>query len=256
MKKIFLSFLLATSLAQLSFAQKMEPKDTEVWEPKPAKVTPGKTAADAPSDAIVLFSSNHLNEWVSSADTTKPARWTVSNDIFTVNKGTGNIQTKRLFTDYQLHLEWRIPAVIHGSDQARGNSGVFLALNGKDGNGYEIQVLDNYENQTYVNGQAGSVYKQAIPLVNACREPGAWQTYDIIWTAPKFDVKGELVSPARVTLIHNGVLVQNNTAIKGITQYIGLPHYKVAHGASAIMLQDHGDPSEPISFRNIWIRPL
>lgn len=256
MKRIFLSSILSALFVQFSYAQKMEPKDTEVWEPKPAKVQPGATSQDAPSDAIILFNGKNLDEWVSSGDTTKPARWTVNDDFFTVNKGTGNIQTKRLFLDYQLHLEWRIPEVINGSGQGRGNSGVFLALSGKGGNGYEIQVLDNYENETYVNGQAGSIYKQAIPLANACREPGAWQTYDIIWTAPRFDAKGKLVSPARVTAIHNGVLIQNNTEIKGITQYIGLPHYKVAHGASAILLQDHGDPSEPISFRNIWIRPL
>ncbi|MCR6719208.1 MAG: DUF1080 domain-containing protein [Chitinophagaceae bacterium] len=192
----------------------MEPKDTEVWEPKPAKVQPGPTPQNAPSDAIILFDGKNLDEWVSSSDTTKPAGWTVANDYFTVNKGTGNIQTRRLFTDYQLHIEWRIPEVINGSGQSRGNSGVFLALTGKGGDGYEIQVLDNYENETYVNGQAGSIYKQAIPLVNACSEPGTWQTYDIIWTAPRFEANGKLLSPARVTAIHNGVLVQNNTEIK------------------------------------------
>lgn len=255
MRSIFLACSLLTVLVQFANAQKMQPKDTEIWTPKPARVQPGASPQDPPSDAIILFNGNNLDEWVSSGDTTQPARWTVKDDHFVVNKGTGNIQTKRKFLDYQLHIEWRIPEDITGKDQARGNSGVFLALNDK-GDGYEIQVLDNYENETYVNGQAGSIYKQSIPLVNACREPGAWQTYDIIWTAPRFDKDGKLISPARVTALHNGVLIQNNYEVKGITQYIGHPHYKVPHGASPILLQDHGDPSEPISYRNIWIRPL
>ena len=232
-----------------------DPKLTEVWSPEPAKVTPGATSSNAPSDAIILFDGKNLDQWVSTKDTTQPAKWTISGDMMTVKKGTGNIETKRKFTDYQLHIEWRIPENITGSGQARGNSGVFLAAIGPGDEGYEIQVLDNYENKTYVNGQAGSIYKQSIPLVNACKKPGEWQSYDIIWTAPRFNEDGTVKSPARVTAFHNGVLVQNNTELKGTTVYIGKPSYK-KHGAAPIRLQDHGDPSEPISYKNIWIREL
>lgn len=237
-----------------SFAQ-TDPKATEVWEPEPKIVTPGLTSDDASSDAIVLFNGKSLKEWVSVKDTSKTAQWTIANGAFTVKKGTGNIQTKRKFMDYQLHIEWRIPKVISGSGQARGNSGVFLASTGGGDTGYEIQVLDCYNNKTYVNGQTASIYKQYIPLANACKKPGEWQTYDIIWTAPRFNTDSTLKSPARITAFHNGVLVQNNVEIKGTTVYIGKPSYK-AHGASSIKLQDHGDPSEPISFRNIWVREL
>jgi hypothetical protein len=237
-----------------SFAQ-TDPKATEVWEPEPKIVTPGLTADDAPSDAIVLFNGKTLKEWISVRDTSKTAQWIVANGAFTVKKGTGNIQTKRKFMDYQLHIEWKIPKVISGSGQARGNSGVFLASTGNGDNGYEIQVLDCYNNKTYVNGQTASIYKQYIPLANACKKPGEWQTYDIIWTAPRFNADSTLKSPARITAFHNGVLVQNNVEIKGGTVYIGKPSYK-AHGATSIKLQDHGDPSEPISFRNIWVREL
>ncbi|MFN8252426.1 MAG: DUF1080 domain-containing protein [Ferruginibacter sp.] len=232
-----------------------DPKLTEVWSPEPVKVTPGSTNSGAPSDAIILFNGKNMDEWVSTKDTMQPAKWLVGNDMMTVKKGTGNIQTKRKFTDYQLHIEWQIPEHISGSGQARGNSGVFLAATGPGDEGYEIQVLDNYENKTYVNGQAGSIYKQTIPLVNACKKPGEWQSYDIVWTAPRFNDDGTVKSPARVTAFHNGVLVQNNTEIKGTTVYIGKPYYK-KHGAAPIRLQDHGDPSDPISYRNIWIREL
>jgi hypothetical protein len=245
------TMLLVTTI---TFAQG-DPKLTEVWTPEPVKITPGNTCGDAPSDAIVLFNGKSLNEWGSAKDTTQPAKWTVGDDGFTVKKGTGNIQTKRTFTDYQLHIEWRIPANITGSGQARGNSGVFLAATGPGDEGYEIQVLDNYENKTYVNGQAASIYKQTIPLVNACKKPGEWQLYDIIWIAPRFNEDGTLKTPARITALHNGVLVQNNIELKGQTVYIGKPFYK-KHGAAPIRLQDHGDPSEPISYRNIWIREL
>jgi hypothetical protein len=231
------------------------PKDTEVWEPEPKVVAAGKTFADAPADAIILFNGKDLNEWRSVKDTTKAAAWTVKDGVFTVKKGTGNIETKRRFMDYQLHLEWRIPTNITGKDQARGNSGLFLAgIGGGDG-GYEIQILDSYNNRTYSNGQAGSIYKQHIPLVNANKKPGEWNVYDIVWTAPRFNADGSLQSPARVTAFLNGILIQNNVELQGETRYIGKPEYK-AHGASTIKLQDHGDPSEPISFKNIWIRPL
>ncbi len=229
-------------------------RTTEVYSPVPPVVTPGAQCGDAPSDAVILFDGKNLDKWASVSDGS-PAKWIVDNGILTVNKKAGNIQTKESFTNYQLHLEYRIPSNITGSDQGRGNSGIFLASVGKGDEGYELQVLDNYNNKTYVNGQVGSIYKQAIPLANACRKPGEWQTYDVIWTAPVFHTDGSLASPARVTVLHNGVLVQNNFELKGVTRYIGKPYYK-AHGPSPIKLQAHGDPSEPISFRNIWVRPL
>lgn len=257
MKPVFFSVAALFFFNVCLFAQnkKDDPKATEVWSPEPAIVTAGKTQAEPPSDAIILFSGKNFDEWVFSRDTTKTAAWTINGDAFTVKKGTGNIQTKRKFTDYQLHLEWMIPVGISGEGQSRGNSGLFLASTGPGDLGYEIQILDCYNNKTYVNGQVGSVYKQSIPLVNASKQPGEWQTYDVIWTAPRFDETGKLVSAARVTVLHNGVLLQNNTEIKGNTVYIGKPFYK-AHGAASIKLQDHGDPSQPISFRNIWVRLL
>ena len=254
---IILFFLATTvnSLMAQDRPSKKKPEETEVWQPIPKIVTPGATNSNAPSDAIVLFDGKNLDQWVSTKDTKTPALWTVEDGFFTVKKGTGNIQTKRTFTDYQLHLEWRIPQNITGSGQARGNSGLFLASTGPNDDGYEIQILDCYGNTTYVNGQTASIYKQHIPLVNACKKPGEWQVYDIVWTAPQFNADGSLKSPARITAFHNGVLVQNNIEIKGGTLYIGEPSYK-KHGAAAIKLQDHGDPSEPISFRNIWVREL
>jgi len=231
------------------------PEDTEIYSPVPPVVTPGDTAtASAPSDAIVLFDGSNLDQWVNTRDK-GPAGWAVAGGVMTVNKAAGNIETKRKFKNYQLHLEWRIPADISGTGQARGNSGLFLASTGPDDAGYELQILDSYENQTYVNGQAASIYKQSPPLVNAARKPGAWQSYDVIWTAPRFKPDGTLDSPAKVTAFHNGVLVQNNFVLKGETLYIGQPFYKAFDGAP-IKLQGHSDPSKPISFRNIWVRPL
>jgi hypothetical protein len=255
MKYLFICASLSFFIIQISVAQG-DPKLTEVYSPVPPKVTAGKTNIAAPSDAIVLFDGKNLDAWVSTRDTTKPAGWVVAKNTFTVKKGTGNIETKQKFLDYQLHIEWRIPKVISGTGQSRGNSGVFLAALGNGDEGYEIQVLDNYENTTYVNGQAGAIYKQSIPLANACKPAGEWQTYDIIWTAPRFNDDGTLKTAARVTALHNGVLIQNNYELTGLTQYIGKATYAKKHGAAPIRLQDHGDPSEPISYRNIWIRNL
>ena len=235
--------------------QKAKPEDTEVWEPVPKVVAPGEVRIEAPADAIVLFDGKSLDQWVSVEDRSKPAKWTVADGAFTVNKETGNIETKQSFTDYQLHIEWRIPQNITGEGQARGNSGIFLASTGKGDDGYELQVLDAYNNKTYVNGMAGSIYKQFIPLANPAKKPGEWQTYDIFWKAPTFKADGSVSTPARVTVLFNGVLVQNNTELLGPTQYIGKASYK-KHGAAPIKLQAHGDKSEPISFRNIWIREL
>lgn len=230
------------------------PAATEVWEPVPKVVTPGPQNDAPPSDALVLFDGTNLDQWVTSRDKS-PAKWTLADGVMTVHKPSGNIETKRTFTNYQLHLEWRIPEKISGSGQARGNSGLFLAATGNGDGGYELQILDSYDNKTYSNGQAGSIYKQYIPLVNANRKPGEWQTYDVVWTAPVFNADGTLKSPAYVTAFHNGILIQNHVALKGETVYIGQPEYK-AHGPAPIKLQSHGDPSEPISFRNIWVREL
>lgn len=233
-----------------------KPQDTEVWEPVPKVVTPGAASTAPPSDAIVLFDGKNLDEWVSARDKS-PAKWTVADGVLTVNKtqGVGNIETKRTFKNYQLHVEWKIPDNITGADQGRGNSGVFLASTGPGDAGYELQILDSYNNKTYVNGQAGSMYKQAIPLVNPNRKPGEWQTYDVVWTAPTFNTDGSVKTPAYVTLFFNGVLVQDHFELKGETLYIGKPFYK-AYDRAPIKLQAHGDKSEPISFRNIWIREL
>ena len=173
----------------------------------------------------------------------------------TVNKDVGNIETKRTFRNYQLHIEWKIPENITGTGQARGNSGVFLAPTGPGDAGYELQILDSYNNKTYVNGQTGSIYKQGIPLVNPTRKPGEWQTYDVVWTAPIFDADGSLKAPAYITVFFNGVLVQNHFELKGETRYIDQPFYK-KYDTAPIKLQAHGDHSEPISFRNIWVREL
>ncbi len=230
------------------------PEDTEVWNPIVPVVAPASAPGAAPSDAIILFDGRDLDQWVTAADKS-PAGWTVADGVVTVDKARGNIETKRAFRDYQLHLEWRIPADIAGSGQARGNSGVFLASTGPRDQGYEVQILDSYQSSTYVNGQAGAVYKQHPPLANANRKPGEWQTYDIVWRAPVFGSDGALTRPAAVTVLHNGVLVQDNAILTGETVYIGKPGYK-AHGPSPIKLQAHGDPSAPISFRNIWVREL
>jgi hypothetical protein len=249
-----LTLIAAAAPSLQAQAAKSKPEDTEVWTPVPRVVTPGRTNDAPPSDAIVLFDGRNLDQWVSVKDH-GPAAWTVSDGVLTVNKSAGNIETKRSFTNYQLHLEWRIPDGITGTGQARGNSGVFLASTGPGDAGYEMQVLDSYENATYVNGQAASLYKQYAPLVNAMRKPGEWQTYDVVWTAPTFRDDGSVATPAYVTAFHNGVLVQSHVPLKGETLYIGAPSYH-KHGPAPIKLQAHGDPSAPISFRNIWIREL
>jgi hypothetical protein len=240
--------------AQQKPANQMKPEETEVWEPVPKVVTPGKMNSDAPNDAVVLFDGTNLDQWVNVKDKS-PAGWTVADGVMTVNKAAGNIETKRSFKNYQLHLEFKIPSNITGTGQGRGNSGLFLASTGPGDDGYEMQIMDSYENKTYVNGQAASIYKQSPPLANAARKPGEWQAYDVIWTAPTFNADGSLKTPAYVTAFHNGVLVQNHFELKGQTLYIGHPSYKAFNGAP-IKLQAHGDKSEPISFRNIWVREL
>jgi hypothetical protein len=224
-------------------AQTMPPEATEVWEPQPPIVTPG-ALTEPPSDAIVLFDGSDFDEWEHLDGT--PVKWKLEDGAMVVVGGTGDIRTKRNFEDVQLHLEFRTPAEVVGEGQGRGNSGVFLQST------YEVQVLDNYNNKTYSNGQVGSIYKQTIPLANPSRPPGEWQTYDIIYTAPEFNDDGIKVRSAYVTVLLNGVVVQNHTEIRGTTPYIGLPK-NPPHGALPLRLQDH---SNPTAFRNIWIREL
>jgi len=231
-----------------------KPEETEVWEPVPKVVTPGATPMAPPSDAIILFDGKNLDEWVAVRDKS-PAQWVVADGVLTVSKTQGNIETKRSFKNYQLHVEWKVPENITGSGQARGNSGIFLASTGPGDDGYELQVLDGYNNKTYVNGMVGSIYKQAIPLANPSRKPGEWQAYDVVWTAPTFNADGSLATPAYATVFLNGVLVENHFELKGQTLYIGKPFYE-KYETAPIKLQAHGDKSEPLSFRNIWVREL
>ena len=212
-----------------------DPAATAVWEPVPPVVDPGAP----PSDAIVLFDGTDLSEWTGD--------WNVQDGAVTVVAGTGSLTTKRRFGDVQLHLEWRTPSVVEGEGQGRGNSGVFLMER------YEVQVLDSYENETYVNGQAGAIYKQHIPLVNPTRPPGVWQSYDIIFMAPRFDAGGAVEQPATFTVLLNGVLIQNHVTVLGTTVNVGDPEYEAHEAREPLMLQDH---TNPVSYRNIWVREL
>jgi hypothetical protein len=206
------------------------------WE-KPPIVTPGETNADPPSDAIVLFDGTDLSKWRGGEN------WSVKDSVAIIGKGV--ITTKEEFGDCQVHIEWSAPTPPKGSGQGRGNSGVFLM--GR----YELQILDSYENETYHDGQAGAIYKQTPPAVNAMRPPGEWNTYDIFWTAPRFDEDGNLNSPAYITVVHNGVLILNHFELKGDTPFNRPPKYTAHSATGPITLQDHGDP---VRFRNIWVR--
>ncbi|TDS12419.1 3-keto-disaccharide hydrolase [Sphingobacterium paludis] len=232
------------ALSSACMAQtKFKPEDTEFYEPKPRVVM---NNAQVPNDAIVLFDGKNLDKWESKNNPSQAVPWTIKDAVLTVKPSTGDIQTKDKFEDFQLHIEWKSPETIKGEGQGRGNSGIFLQ------GMYEVQVLDNDDNPTYVNGQAGSIYKQRPPLVEVRSDKDKWHRYDIIYKAPRFNIDGMLISKATVTILHNGVLVQNNTQIEGTTEYIGLPKLQ-AHGPGPIVLQDHGDL---VHFRNIWIRPL
>lgn len=249
-------FSVAVASAQVKFVNtppeespmKMQPEMTEIWEPQVKVITPAKNTGDAPSDAIVLFDGKNTNQWISQLDANKPFPWKiVDNSYMEVVNGTGGIQTKMMFGDCQLHVEWSAPDEVVNGGQMRGNSGIFLQ------NRYELQVLDSYANRTYANGQAGSIYKDHPPLVNAMKTPLEWNSYDVIYTAPRFKSDGLIDSPARITVLHNGVLVQNNVTINGLTLYTGLHNYPSAHGEDVISLQEHGCKTQ---FRNIWIRKL
>jgi len=250
MRFYLLAFLIIVAFAKSSHAQynseyesdeDMDPRVTEVYVKVPIIEPSGKTGG-APSDAQVLFDGTSLSAWSNTQG--EPAHWTLGEGAMTVAPG-GDIMTRDSFENFQLHLEFRTPPA-KGDGQGRGNSGLFLQ------NRYEVQILDNYDNATYSNGQVGSIYKQTPPLANASRKPGEWQTYDVIYTAPVFSASGTLLHPAYVTVIHNGVLVQNHTAIQGPTPYRGRGIYE-AHGPAPLKLQDHGNP---MSFRNVWIREM
>jgi hypothetical protein len=205
---------------------------------EPKVIDPGPVGGP-PSDAIVLFDGKDLSKW-NGGD-----KWTIR-DGYAVGR-KGNITTKQSFGDCQLHLEWATPTKIVGEGQGRGNSGVYLMER------YEVQILDSYINKTYFDGQAGAIYKQHPPMVNACRKPGEWQTYDIIFNAPKFDSKGSLLKPAYITVLQNGVLIQNHFELQGGTFYERAPKYEAHPAKAPLYLQFHGNP---VRFRNIWIREI
>jgi hypothetical protein len=238
--KAFLS-LAFTVVYAAAFAQ---PQQTEWYYPVPEKVAPGKVSGGAPSDAVILFDGKDFSQW--TADKGGDVPWKIENGAMVVKPGTGAIKTKEFFGDCQLHVEFRSPAAEKHNGQDRGNSGIFLQSK------YEVQVLDGDNNETYVNGMVGSIYKQSAPLVNAYTKNGEWQVYDILWKAPVFGTAGKLVSPAIITVILNGIVIQNNYILEGTTEYVGFPKYE-AHGRLPIMLQDHGTE---VAFRNIWIRNL
>ncbi len=255
------------SISLLPQAQSLDPAVTVLDGPTPARVQPAAGPNGAPSDAIVLFNGQSLDEWQAVGG--GEPQWRVAKGVATVVAGAKNIQTKRRFGDVQLHVEWRSPSPrVHaknlrsktaskirdlvaerlGMHQFMANSGIFLQER------YEVQVLETYGETTYVNGQAGAIYKQHIPLVNAARPPGEWQEYDIIFQAPRFGKQGAVVVPARLTVLLNGVLIQNHVALWGPTEFVGVPNYQ-AHGDAPILLQSHAAVSQ-ISYRNIWVREL
>ena len=240
------------------------PELTEDWTPVADSVYTTGHFAEPPSDAIVLFDGTDLSKWESAPgyfpsmegvpdylealrQSYDDAPWQVEGGVMTVIPRTGNIKTKQAFGDMHLHIEWRTPAEVESGGQGRGNSGVFLM------GLYEIQVLDSWQNPTYSNGQAGAIYKQKPPMVNASREPGAWQSYDIFFEAPRFDENGDLIKAAYATVMHNGVLIHHRQKLRGPTVYIGLSHYEPHPLKLPVGLQDHDDY---VSFRNIWVREL
>jgi hypothetical protein len=252
MRNLVCSLFIAVALSAAPARAQVDTrwKIHDMDRPLPPIVTPGTastqdTPGKPPSDAIVLFDGTGLEQWLSNDGSI--AKWKVENGYFEVVPKTGNIHTKNSFGDCQLHVEFSEPTPPHGESQGRGNSGVFLMST------YEIQVLDSYENRTYADGQAAAVYGQYPPLVNASRPPGQWQTYDIVFHSPRFDNNGKLLRPARITVFHNGVLVQDNVEPTGPTEHGERPPYKPGPDKMPLALQDHG---QPVRYRNIWLRPL
>ena len=240
--------LLVTSIstAQQSNIEPTKPSETEVYKPVPKKVT--LNAKGVPSDAIVLFNGENLDSWMSGKEGAA-ANWKINKDgSMTVKDKTGDIRTRKEFGSVQLHIEWSSPKKVNLEGQNRANSGVFLQ------DRYEVQVLDNNDNDTYVNGQVGSIYKQSIPLAMASVASGEWNVYDIIFHAPEFDGAGRKTKSGNITVLHNGVLIQDHFQIMGTSEYIGWPK-NVSHGKASIRLQDHKDNSR-VSYRNIWVREL
>jgi hypothetical protein len=241
MKKIIILFILSLVFINL---RGQRPEDTEDWSRRPEVVTPGKGNLP-PSDALILYGGpKDISKWMHPSG--DQVQWKAGKEL-TVEPGSESLISRQAFGDVQLHIEWRTPSVIEGKGQGRGNSGIYFMRK------YEVQVLDSYENETYYNGQAASIYKQHIPLVNASRKPGEWQVYDIIFTAPRFGADSTLVSPAYFTVIHNGVLVQNHVEVLGGTSFIGTPKFSPHPEKLPLLLQEHGNP---VSYRNIWIREL
>lgn len=242
-------FSITASAQDISKKDFTKPEATEVWEPKPAIVTPGAEPYAPPSDAIVLFNGSNMDQWVMSKDGA-PCNWELNNGIMTTRQGTGDIQTKQKFSDCQLHIEFMLPPGVKNTagHYNAGNSGVYMQER------YELQIFDSYQNESpiYVNGQCGSLYKQAAPMTNASSKPGVWNTYDIYYTAPKFRYNGSLEKPACITVVHNGVLILNHFEIQGTIQHVGIPRYEL-HDKASVKLQEHGSK---VNFRNIWIREL
>lgn len=225
--------------------------DHDRLRPMATPIDPGLASTQdqvgkAPSDAVVLFDGQDVSKWVSMDGS--PTKWIAKDGYMACVPGSGYVRTLQNFGDCQLHVEWAAPTPPEGNSQGRGNSGVFLGLDR-----YEIQVLDSYQSKTYADGAAGSVYGQYPPLVNASRPPGQWQAYDILYTAPRFDAAGKLLSAARVTVFHNGVLIQNNVELTGPTGWLDRLPYQAHPEKQPISLQDHGNP---VRYRNIWVREL
>lgn len=239
---LFSGLLIAPAGAQVSTRWPIHSLD----RPQPPVVAPAPAARpDAPpADAIVLFDGTDLSQWAADSG---PAEWKVDSGYMEIVAGSGAIHSKRGFGDCQLHVEWMAPFPPHGEGQERGNSGVYLMSR------YEVQVLDSYDHTTYPDGQAAAVYGQFPPLVNASRPPGVWQTYDIVFHRPRFTAKGKLLQPARLTVLHNGVLVQDNVVLSGPTAHQRRPPYALHPDELPLLLQDHGNP---VRYRNIWVRPI
>ena len=245
-KRLFLIAGIITILACAGPAQ----EDWAIHDPDrplPPVVTPGPAGPPVPppSDAVVLFDGTNLDEWTDGKN--QPARWKIADDYMEVVAKTGSLKTVRAFSDCQLHVEWMAPVPAKGEGQGRGNSGVFLM------GIYEVQILDSFDNKTYADGMAAALYGQFPPDVNACRPPGEWQSFDIIFRRPRFDPDGGLVSPARMTVLHNGILVHDGRVLTGPTAHKARPPYKAHADKLPISLQDHSDP---VRFRNIWVREL